>query len=686
MTTEATPAKTKPANARAAIKALKDASLDPLEWEIGLLRLIPSVKDRIQALTDRHILHAVNGLQMAAEIEAYCDLIAKTVGLKVSSVEELLSRQADLIKELSTAFRGEEGIKKADPYQLSHQIFEWFNRHEASRFFKTQDSKVWLFYLGKIYEIGPNLEFDTIMYRLTKLARIEKPGSLVWYYLQVMCNDKGEPIDMVSWIHTDREKDSIHINMNSAHNKIVRINPHESPALIDNGTNEQAVLLSSSFQIKPFAYQTNDSEAEGFKLIKSLIMDTSPCEKAQRYFLVCWMISIFLMDYQSDRGLLQIIAHTKIGKSKVAERISYLVYGANFVGKGTGAAETRIASNNPVIFLDNVENRNLTQALVDFLLFIANSTHKPKSKSGSDTEVLYQKLSAMAIITSIEAFPGKLPELLNRTFPVILDARYKVHGYMHDECVRSIVKHRNVMLSAIFQMIGRSVLPKLGDRAEWSRKLQMDFPGHNKDRMNEHLCMMLIILEGVLEHLPWAPETPIKKQASDILTHWISYQEEQAHEVSITSNTLLHLMDGLAKEIHIKMRGLKEAEYIEREDLGIAAIEYTDPEYFTTFYLTKPKAEQSDDDDELMVTTQRLELIVTAAELHTLLSRFCLRQGAGRNQYDSPTALGARLSNDREVMEKGGWEFISRRPELAPRYKKTEGQWYWRLSKKLRVR
>jgi DNA primase len=683
---------------RTILRSMKEDALDPLAWELHLLKQIPEVKERLEAFKLRKLPQALNAIASTADQEVYLDMAAKAIGISVKAVEELVNNAADLYKNISDMFGGEAGIKKADPLRLAEHIFRWFNNGAGAKFFKTKDGKVWLFYSRKIYEIDNNLDFNTLMLQLTRLAAVEKPGSTVWYFLRTLCNAHGEPVDMMSWMHTDRERDTIYLNLNSAHNKIVRIAPAEDPRVIDNGTNEQSVLLALSPQIRQFEYLQTGSEAEGFAALKHLLMDTTPCDGPQKYFMVCWMISTFMMHYQSDRGLLQVIASSKIGKSKVAERISQLFYGESYVGKGTGAAETRVATSNPILFLDNLENRNLTLGTVDFLLLLANSSHKPKAKSGSDSEVLYQKLFTMAVITSIEAFPGKIPELVNRTFPLMLEPRYKLDGYMHDEIMREISKKRNLILSAIMKTIGKMVLPRLSERTDWSKYLQMKHAGHDKDRNNEHICTMLIILEAILEYIPWKKDTPVKTQAAELLDRWVSYWNEQESQTAISSNTLLTLMDGLVKEVCVKIRGKgKDLYYQDHPEFhapypnycsepageGREVKIYDDPEYLQTFFLTEPHEEPGENEDTFLESLQRVEFIVTSAELFTLFNRYCANQHI-RNPFDNPTSLGSRIGNDKAIMKKGGWEYIRFKNDRQ-QYKKIGGHWSWRFSKKIRA-
>ncbi|MEJ2698039.1 MAG: CHC2 zinc finger domain-containing protein, partial [Candidatus Sulfobium sp.] len=229
---------------RTILRSMKEDALDPLAWELHLLKQIPEVKERLEAFKLRKLPQALNAIASTADQEVYLDMAAKAIGISVKAVEELVNNAADLYKNISDMFGGEAGIKKADPLRLAEHIFRWFNNGAGAKFFKTKDGKVWLFYSRKIYEIDNNLDFNTLMLQLTRLAAVEKPGSTVWYFLRTLCNAHGEPVDMMSWMHTDRERDTIYLNLNSSHNKIIRIAPAEDPRVIDNGTNEQSVLLA----------------------------------------------------------------------------------------------------------------------------------------------------------------------------------------------------------------------------------------------------------------------------------------------------------------------------------------------------------------------------------------------------------------------------------------------------------
>ncbi len=185
------------------------------------------------------------------------------------------------------------------------------------------------------------------------------------------------------------------------------------------------------------------------------------------------------------------------------------------------------------------------------------------------------------------------------------------------------------------------------------------------DMLTERLSTICLILEDVIKYLP----------------------KNQASQMEITSNTLLKFMDGLAHEITIKIRGHQDLPYQnhpEFEDRMIAGwpagrnVEvkiYDDPEYQTTFYLTRPY-------DAPRAKRQRLEFIVTSAELHTIFNRYCANQHV-KNAYENSTSLGSRIANDHKVMEKSGWEYVRGVNPDKLTYKRKGGYNYWRFSKEI---
>jgi hypothetical protein len=680
------------AEAQKAIRDLMGKALTPLEWEIEQIgRISDNAGDAKRVALNRGLPVSIASLEFLADREIHIDKLAKAIGISGKAVEGMIENSENLLGKLDNHFSG--GIKNADPYKLAEKIYEWFEMSGGKFITTTDDGKQRLHFHGTTYDIGDNHPFNALMLRLTKLLKPEKPGGTVWYALATMCELKGEKVEMMSWTYTCRDSDTIYYNLNLPHQKIIKISAGEEPATIQNGTNENSILLSTSPQIRELSYTPITGEAEGIRAVKTLCMDTMPCEPAQRYFVACWMLSAFMMGYQSDRGLVQVLGGSAIGKSKVAERWSQLLYGEVYIGKGTGAASTRIATRNPVIFLDNVENKDLNKGVVAFLLFLANSSMTPKASQQNDTDVIYQKLNSMGMVTSIEPFPGRWSELINRTFPIMCEKRYRMEGgYVHTECLGNISKKRPLMIASILGMLSKDVLPNLEERVFWSKLINGEFPGHNKERNNEHLTTMAIILEALLRYIPVNKDHNPRQDAILIVRKWIEYQNAQAMDTAITSNVLLTIMDGIQKEICMTMRRMGDKLIYEENrfftkglyDRDIKVKVFEDEQYFETFYLTESFDYEGDDEDLFMERVQRFEMILSSKELHTLFNRTGKNQMI-RNPFETPAALGARISNDREVMEKGSWRYLlGKNKSLAPYFAKISDN-KWRFSKEIRA-
>ncbi len=682
---------------RAALRKLTSAAMLPLEWEISLLRRYDGHIKRLNALKANGILPEVRMLP-GAERTAYIRLIAEAVEVGTADIIEMLQNlESNLYSELGEKF---SDLAKASTNPLADHVFNWFENN-GGKFFKTAAGEALLFFEGEIYHVDNNDEFEAMIYRLTRLNFKEKPGNFLYQVLKLKCLNKGERVQEMTWTFTDLAKDTIFLNLSDPQNRILKLAPGREPEAIDNGTNDDKVLLKRSFQIKPFTYLPDAEERRAMELFKKIVIDYVATETPQRYFVGAWLLTSFLMGLQDARGLVHLVGGSGSGKSRAAERFSYLVMGDNCVGQGTGAGNVRVAANSPITFLDNIESSDWTKERIQFVLALASGLGRTKASSMDDTSVVHQKLNSMGVITSIEPLPAKA-EILNRVFVVELDESY-AGRYHHEEMKRLLLHERDYILSGIFKMISRKVLPNLSRRIFWSDKLVMDHPKHNKERMNEHLTTIMLVLEGMLEHIPYIPALQPDQQAGKLLNMWLDYQEAHARTTAVTANSLLRMLDGLAKVVMSKMRAAGKIEYNDfHREFGEKPVkEYHDPDLHHTFFLTDPETsdEEGVDDDgkllgDIFAQCQYFEIIATAKELADIFSGYCkglgIRSPFATSHGTDATAVGARLSDDNRVMKSGGWAYVTKVHERdgskAPLwYRRVNGQTQWRLRKRIRV-
>ena len=488
------------------------------------------------------------------------------------------------------------------------------------------------------------------------------------------------------------------MNLNSPRNTLIKLAPGRDPEEVPNGTNPDGVLLSSSSKIAPFAYNPTATEGEAFDALKMLFFNNISCEKESRYLLLSWLIYIFFLDFNKTKGLLKCTGAAASGKTTAASLLSTIIYGEDFVGQSSVASSISEGARDPIVFQDNVENKDLHRGLINFLLTGANTGPRTKRKAGSDTETVTEKIKALIIVTAIEPFPGHLPELISRTYEVIFDSKFHSPGFVEDDALRGLVKKRNVIISGLLKLVSKSILPKISGRSAWLAVLQKEFPGgHNKSRTNEFLSTLMIIVEEVLKHIPYYEVGhPLHGEGGDataLLKNWVMSQNALASEIGTSSNNILNLLDNFMRVVEADMNKRTESE------LPLAYHRAWPPEeghpdgrmvhsYFHPVYLlevTKTKVEDVVgiiDDEGTKGTVRRkfYQFDMTMAALHDIFNKYSRETGT-RNPFDNATALGCRLANDIKFIQKGGWSLIGKEGELH--LKRIQGKKIYRFRKEV---
>ncbi len=670
---------------RKEVKKLQVEAVDLLTWEIRQASLLDGLQARHEYLKAQGVYKAVAEMSELNQ-ELYLDKIVR-LGFTPKAVHEVLEIEDSLLDVLEAHYEAAGGKKNSDARKLAEKIFSWLKN--KGKFFKTDDGKVYLFYHKQIYEIGDNLNFNTLMGKLTHLAPIEAPGKGVWHWLRCFCNDRGDRVSVMTWLHTDRKTGTVYMNLNSPRNMLIKLAPGRDPEEIPNGTNAEGVLLSSGTKIHPFAYQPDIQTAEGFRALKRLFFDNLACEREQKYFILCFLISFVFADFNKTKGELRNRGATKSGKTSAASLISYIVFGDDYVGKSSTASAISNSARDPIVFKDNLETRHLNQATIDFLLYGANSAIVEKRKSGSDTENTEERMKSLIVTTGIEPFPGYLEELVNRTFEVVFDKkRYATPGFVEFQVLAGLERDRDMMLSAIFRLVTKEIMPKLEQRSVWLRRLKEDYNGHNKERSDEWLSLILVILDAVVKYIPYYDENHplfgVGHDSRDILRKWIEYQNDLASEIGITSNNILVMLNGIVHETENEMKNKQLGEPQEHPAWPDQRCHvYAHSELHLEMLWTLPEYIEVEEEDGRKATMRRkfIQFEIGSGDLHTVFNKFCRMTGT-KNPYDNGIALGCRLKNDLAVIEKGGWTIFGKSGHLH--YRKIHNVKIYRFRKELR--
>ena len=119
------------------------------------------------------------------------------------------------------------------------------------------------------------------------------------------------------------------------------------------------------------------------------------------------------------------------GKTTASKLISTLLYSEPQQKKSTDAANYTDGSQNPLIVLDNIEARQMTEELTTFMLTRITGIAKEKRKSGTDTETVIERAKCLLNTTGIEPLRGELSEILSRSFVITFELATQAGAYFN---------------------------------------------------------------------------------------------------------------------------------------------------------------------------------------------------------------------------------------------------------------
>lgn len=672
---------------RGEIKRLQLESVDYITWEIMQLEALPSLEVKLKELKDKEVFKLISQ-RTEIEQQIYIEKLEK-VGFSKKAIEQALDFSQELYT-LVARYWEEHSIKDADPNVLAAIIYKYFAEH--GRFYFDANNIVYLIYKNKTYEVANNTPFNALMHKMTKLLYSRAPGNSVWDALKCISYNHGRRIDRAQWVHTDDVRGIIWTNLNGPNNTILRIS-EEGIKEITNGMNDDHVLLSSSSEILPFNFLPDTDIQDGMEIFKHLVMDNLACEKKQRYFIAAGAISTFLLDLVSCQGHFKFSGSAGGGKSTAAELISAFLYGKESLEDPSGAAAYSMAAQNPLLVIDNMESKDLTRTMQKFLLLAATRGGKAKRAMGSDSATIKERPRALIFITAIEPFT--LPELISRVYDIWFDRRKWPNPKFHKSQVfRDLKRKRDVVLSSFIKFIQQDILPDIERSAEYMTVLQIDHKGHSKDRTDEYLSLLCLILNKLLKYIPFytkedllymAKENPheatrveYSSEEKEIRDAWITEQNTKAKDTEITSNNILKLFDGFTREYLIYFKKLEPT--IENHDFSLETpydgkvFKMEHPVYGLTLYKTVPEPMENGG-EKFEVST--LEFVAKSSDIVSALDRYCKENGL-KNPYPDAAVFGARLENDLKILEKGGWKRIDK-PGMTPYFKKAKGNNFFKF-------
>jgi len=507
-------------------------------------------KAALKALMDGAELYLPPLKTLKFRYERWLDGDAKSNG---KEKDEGKDKNEDKVDD-NTARENDRPYRKFDFNTYGQICFEWF---QAQGKFFIDGETCHLYFHNRIYQIGSNTPFEALLDDMADINAAANGARLVFQRIKNHAYLKGDHTSVPGWIFTNFKESTIYFNLCGERNNLLKISPGKIET-VPNGTNAERVLLRNSPKMLPLKFIQDADIAKGMAALKTHIFDNLACEIADRYFIVCLLFNVVLLQYVKARGITKFSGTKGSGKTAAASMLSAIIYGEDCVTTGSAASDFSEAAVSPLTISDNLESDAVRGGKRDFLLTVATGITRQKRKSGSDSGNVYERSCTQLLVTSIEPFTE--PELIERTNEIIFDKCFHNPAFKEAVAVETDLREaRDLIWSTIFKIISQNILPDIEQRkAEALKSIRKDYPNHSKARLNELYAMLFLILGEVVKFISQPGHDNDPSQTRFILHEWIQAQNKRAFATEADTNKILYGLEALAKEYSHRSEGFEK--------------------------------------------------------------------------------------------------------------------------------
>ncbi len=549
---------------------LLDEAKTPLELSIDELAIIGSEEERVPLL--REILRPVAGLS-PLEQDRYIRIIQKKGGEPKLSIGTLKGELRSIQKERGKAARkgaspattaaagscqaviqevkreAQANDRAPDSAQMAEAAFKWFGANGA-QFFRSPDGAPFLFFQNQIYwmetaDRGRRRLYLSMMYDQTGIVHTTARGRVFYEVMANLATKHGKLQDRFSWLHTDVVQQTVYFCLNNEEHEIAKITP-DGIEILPNGGNEDGVILESSNKMQPIKFMPDADLEEADRVLTELILKNLSCPMGESQLILSWLSCFLLLDFTGTKPMTRFEGPAASGKTTASKLISTLLYGEPQQKKSTDAANYTDGAKNPLIVLDNIEVKQMTDELSSFFLTCITGIAKEKRKSGTDTETVIERTNCLLNTTGIEPLGGGQSEILSRSFIIRFDrSEQESDCFLEVNLIASIREQRDLILSALMKKTSLVLaMIRDGDQKKCMTLLQRDLGDHAKRRCNDFLSLMYMIELATLS---------VQDRASSLenlqpqFCEWVQTTNEVSSETARESNPTITALGVLFK-------------------------------------------------------------------------------------------------------------------------------------------
>ncbi|CCK79429.1 CHC2 zinc finger domain-containing protein [Desulfobacula toluolica] len=331
--------------------------------------------------------------------------------------------------------------------EIGEVVFDYFNRLGG---FFVNGENCRLFYENAIYELGNNIAFKSLLYRTASLNYADNGTKSILEVLRAKAYQDGKHTTTMGWIHTNEIEEIIYYDLNNEQNNIARIHAG-SIELIQNGANDDRVLLETTPRMEPIHYLPDANIQEGMEKYKETILDNLACNESNKYYIAARVMNTPLLEFVTTaRGITKLSGDQGAAKSFAARLNSYLIMGSDCVSMGSVASYRSEAVKSPVVIPDNLEKADRTKDMVNFLLVSATGAMNQKRDSNTNSGNVYEENKTQVITTSIEPFTES--ELISRTIDIHFKREFQNKEFPGETLLKTEIKKNRDLIWKFYSL------------------------------------------------------------------------------------------------------------------------------------------------------------------------------------------------------------------------------------------
>ena len=505
-------------------------------------------------------------------------------------------------------------------------IFEWLGGERSFFVEQSGAQRPYLVYSHKVYPLTQeNQWFRALLYELADIVCAEPRSRAIFDTLECRALLMGRQIEVSPWLYA-RSDSEIFLHTARADDAVLRI----APGSVSVVPNAETCLLRPSNKMQPISFDPSVDIRAAMSEFAALFLSNLSTTAENRLFIAGWIFNVFLLGFSRDRAILQFTGGAASGKTTAANLASLLIYGEDWVGKSKTASDYADGMVNPLTIKDNLEARDIDRGTLNFLLAAATGTVNQKRKGGTDSENVYERLNNQVLCTAIEPFEAH--ELITRTWTIHFEPHHRSPAFQKTAVFERIREQRSAILSAFFLILAQDILPSYAERRRfYLNHIRQCFAGHSKQRLDEFLAGLFVLVEGLFKYLPSARPVPADHATRSLIDETFRAQEEVARETEEQTSPVLFFLTELSKEF---------------------------------FYAESPRNFQNEyklrlDDSCLVASGPSMIFRASSSDLYGAFKYLAKKRGFSEC-FTSAQQLGARLSDSRETLTRAGWELDAR--------------------------